>query len=211
LYKPLAAALLACGLGASPAQAQSGEDIGRALGGILANVLRQSQVASARRSWEQVDRDVLACFERRNNTTAEQLIQAAVPATDRRLQPYFDACSRELEQQRLAAAAAAERAEQERRAAEALAEQQRQAQLVAEAEAAAAREERRRQLVARYGADQATAILAGEVRVGMSAEAVREAVGAPQRVDRVAVGEEMWIYDNMRVVVLNNRVSFVRR
>jgi len=53
------------------------------------------------------------------------------------------------------------------------------------------RRARRVRLTARFGAEQAGAILAGEVLAGMSGEAVREALGEPRRVERVAAGEEM--------------------
>jgi len=105
---------------------------------------------------------------------------------------------------------AAVRAERERIAAEA-AEQRRQQQVAAEAAAAAAREARRDHLVPRFGSQQADAIIAREVLVGMTPEAVRESIGQPRRIERVAAGEEMWIYDSVRVVFLNNRVTFVRR
>jgi hypothetical protein len=104
---------------------------------------------------------------------------------------------------------AAARLERER--IEALAaEQRRQEQLAAEAAAAEALEARRQQLVSRFGATQAEAILAGQVQNGMTGEAVREALGEPRRIERAGLGEEMWTYDYVRVVLLNNRVTFVR-
>jgi hypothetical protein len=57
---------------------------------------------------------------------------------------------------------------------------------------------------------RATAILAGQVQTGMTSEAVREALGEPRRIERAGPGEEMWTYDYVRVVLLNNRVTFVR-
>jgi hypothetical protein len=131
------------------------------------------------------------------------------------------AARRRLEDDQRAARRAEENArriEEERRAAAARAEQQRleaaalEARRIAERAAAeAAREERRRDLISRFGAAHANAILAGDVAVGMSPDAVREALGAPRRIERVAPGEEMWVYDQLRVVLLNNRVTFVRR
>jgi|GEM_PF-2421762 len=216
----LALTLVAFG-GAASAQT-SEERIGDALGNLVVGAIQQARVESARRTWVEVDRGVLVCFERNNNVRVEQFIREAVSATDRRVRPYIQACTQQVAQERAAAAAAEARAADARAAAlvladqrrletEALAQRQEEARAIAEAAAVAQRDERRRQLVARYGADQASAILAGDARTGMSGEAVREALGEPQRVERVAPGEEMWTYNSVRLVLINNRVTFVRR
>jgi hypothetical protein len=119
------------------------------------------------------------------------------------------AARREREQRNAAARVEAQqqRAEAERLRREAEQRQQEEERRRLEAQ----REARRVSLTSRFGAETAALIQAGEVRIGMSGEAVREALGAPQRVERVAPGEEMWTYSNLRVVLLNNRVTFIRR
>jgi hypothetical protein len=198
------------------ATAQTSEErIGDAIGDLLVGAFQQARIESARRTWVEVDRDVLVCFERSNNVQVEQLIRQAISATDRRVRPYIQACTQQVSRERAAAAAAQARAmelaEQQRLEAEALAQRQEQERIAAEAAAAERRAVRRRELVTRYGAEDATAILAGEVRPGMSGEAVREALGVPQRIERVAPGEEMWTFSGLRVVLLNNSVTFIRR
>lgn len=119
------------------------------------------------------------------------------------------AAQREREQREAAERAETERQRQETERLRQEAEQRRQAEERRRLEAE--REARRASLISRFGAEMAALILAGEVRAGMSGEAVREALGAPQRIERVAPGEEMWVYSNVRLVLLNNRVTFIRR
>lgn len=74
----------------------------------------------------------------------------------------------------------------------------------------AAREKRRQAVVQQHGEAAADAILAGNVQKGMTMAQVRAAVGAPQKTQRIADGEEQWFYPNRRVVFSGGRVTFVR-
>jgi hypothetical protein len=65
--------------------------------------------------------------------------------------------------------------------------------------------------VERFGEANAEAILAGEIRVGMTRDAVLAARGAPSRREQVGSGEELWTYGAERVVILNGRVSYIGR
>jgi hypothetical protein len=53
-------------------------------------------------------------------------------------------------------------------------------------------------------------VACGQIRTGFTAEQARAALGAPGRVEQGA-GQEVWIYDRMKVVIADGRVSSVRR
>ena len=118
----------------------------------------------------------------------------------------------EAEAARQAAAAEKEQrlqaaAERSRQAAEAAAARKRQA-----AQAAAARAEREAQrsaVVAKYGAGAADAILAGQVKKGMTPQQVVAAKGQPAKREPITAGNEQWYYPGARIIFTNGRVSYV--
>ncbi|MDE2184966.1 MAG: hypothetical protein KGJ78_18280 [Alphaproteobacteria bacterium] len=84
---------------------------------------------------------------------------------------------------------------------------------IAQAEQARLRAEaRHRDLVARFGSDEAADIEAGRVTVGMSKAAVLEARGRkPDHKDIIPPDDEMWVYDNERISISKGKVTYVAR
>jgi len=70
-------------------------------------------------------------------------------------------------------------------------------------------EARHKQLVDTYGQAQADAIEGHTVLVGMSKDAVREALGAPDRVDTIPPDDEMWVYGPQRISISKGKVTYV--
>jgi hypothetical protein len=66
-------------------------------------------------------------------------------------------------------------------------------------------QERKNTLVAKFGQEAAQAILSGNVRIGMSQEAVTAAWGAPTEKRAVPPADEFWRYPNGRSVVFANK------
>lgn len=150
------------------------------------------------------DRQVIASIARVNSLmTAEQQLAAeqrrrdeATAAEQRRVQDAAKA--------RAAADAAARRDAATAQAADAKRKQ------AATAAAQAARAARRADLVAKYGTPIADAILAGQIKVGMTREQVIASRGPPSSKEALGGGEEMWRYGATKVVFSNGRVTFVR-
>lgn len=98
------------------------------------------------------------------------------------------------------------------------AEQQRQQAAREQAERAteaarqadAARNARRADLVARYGAATADAILAGRVSVGMSRDQVIASLGQPTSREPLTPTDEIWQYGSRRISFSNGRVAAIR-
>ncbi len=75
----------------------------------------------------------------------------------------------------------------------------------------AAQNARRNDLVSRYGATTADAILAGQVTAGMTPQQVIESRGQPNRREDLTPTEQIWHYGSERVMFSDGRVTFVRR
>lgn len=108
-------------------------------------------------------------------------------------------------------AAADRRARQaeERAAASAAAAARRKAAQTA-AEIAGAKARQHADVAAKYGADAADSIIAGTVRVGMSAAQARAAVGTSCVIRRFGADEELWTCGAKRIGFARGRVTFVR-
>lgn len=74
---------------------------------------------------------------------------------------------------------------------------------------AAARSARIEDLKARFPESWVPGILAGEVELGWSREAVREALGPPRKKLRTPDGAEMWSYPTRRVIFTDGKVTYV--
>ena len=72
-----------------------------------------------------------------------------------------------------------------------------------------AAEARHQGLVDKYGKAQADAIESHTVLIGMSKDAVREALGAPDRVDTIPPDDEMWVYGSQRISISKGKVTYV--
>ncbi len=70
-------------------------------------------------------------------------------------------------------------------------------------------EARHKDLVARFGSDEAQDIENDKVTVGMSKDAVREALGPPDRVDTIPPDDEMWVYGSERISISKGKVTYV--
>jgi hypothetical protein len=68
---------------------------------------------------------------------------------------------------------------------------------------------RHKQLVAKYGEKVAGAIESGKVLIGMSKDAVLEALGKPLSTQVIPPNDELWIYRSWRIVFENGQVSYV--
>jgi hypothetical protein len=80
----------------------------------------------------------------------------------------------------------------------------------AAAEAANAKAKQRASVAATYGAGAADSIIAGTVRVGMSAAQARAAVGTTCAIRRFGANEELWTCGAKRIGFAKGRVTFVR-
>ncbi len=107
----------------------------------------------------------------------------------------------ERQRTELAAAAERQRLEASRAEASRVAEEARRA---SETQAA-----RRANLTAKFGAQAATAILAGQINRGMTREQVLASRGNPTSRETISPSEEMWKYGNQRVVFSDGKVTFV--
>ncbi len=162
-----------------------------------------AQYADAQRLLPSGDRDVTEALARVTGLIAAQEV-AARQEEERQAAEAAAAQQAAAAEKRRRDQAAAERS---RQAAEAAAVQKRKA-----AQAAAAKAEqdaRRNAVVAKYGAGMADAILAGQVKKGMTAQQVLAAKGQPARRERITTGNEQWYYPGARIIFTNGRVSYI--
>lgn len=168
--------------------------------GAMARMFNKSIIESTQRAWAQVDPDVRSCLVRSNLNPAN-FADRCIKPDDHRAAQYVNACrqlverdrqAREAEQRRVAAQNEAR--ERERRAAAAVRAQQ---------------DARKRELVAKYGAETADAILAGKIIKDMGQEEVMEMRGAPLRKDVIPPHYELWVYADARVAFGNGKVTYV--
>lgn len=196
-------------------------------GDIITTILNNAIVQGARKSWQQIDVDVRNCIASQYNVTTDTLADQGIGANDARVANALQTCNQLVAQQRYQqqqeqarieeqqrvdreSEAAREKAEQNR-----LAEEKREAQEAERqrkedlAKADAERKAHHQMLVARFGEDFASAIEAGQLRKGMSKDAVREARGAPQRIEKIPPDDELWIYASDRIAITKGKVSYV--
>lgn len=83
----------------SSIQADSGNTVGKIFGAIIGGV----QKAEARKSWDAVDPEVLACLKFAG-LNVDLAIQKAIPATHPQLAPYVEQCQKRVTELRLRAA-----------------------------------------------------------------------------------------------------------
>lgn len=74
----------------------------------------------------------------------------------------------------------------------------------------AAKAKRRADVAAKYGTDAADNIIAGTVKVGMTAAQARAVVGGGCAIQRFGAGEEVWSCRGKRIGFAKGRVTFVR-
>ena len=158
--------------------------------GVMARMFNGDLIKRVTQSWESVGAETRSCVVRRTKTSVDQLIGQCIDPADNRVSRYVDTCRKEVEEARLA-----REAEERRRAA---------------AQATRERAEARRQaLIAQYGKNIATTILAGEVVNGMTAEQVVASVGKPQSKETIPPNFELWSYRDKRIALRDGQVSHV--
>jgi hypothetical protein len=161
------------------------------LGGCIqaVNQARAAQEQLARARQAQIDAAQRAAKEREE--AAERMAKEQADAAARARREQLDAIehARKLQQEAI--------------------DREHQAQLAAEAEAKAQKEERLSDLTAKYGADDAAYIVAGQVMMGMTTDEVLEARGRPGTKDIVPPSDELWGYSDTRIVLSNGKVTFI--
>jgi len=205
----LVAASITGAVGISPASAQNWGDL---LGGLINAAIVQNAI----KKWEKIDPQVRDCLANQYQGQPAQLAQQGIGPDDSRIVPYVHACEQQIAQARFQAEQA-ERARQaqieaQQRANEDAARAQQQAieaQAATEAAAKTQAAEHHRQLVAKYGADDAVAIEAGVVRKGMTKEAVLEARGEPNTKESIPPDAELWTYGSERISFANGKVTYI--
>lgn len=201
-------------------------------GDVFGAIIQQGMINNAVKKWNAVDVDVRQCLANSYGLNAGALAQQGIAPDDYRLRGQLANCRNQVaearaqaEQQReaeerdrlerqqaeeeaeKARAAAAEQAERDRAAA---AEAARKEELARQAQAKADAEARHKTLVARFGATQAVAIESGSVQVGMSREAVLEALGRPpDSRQSVPPDDELWVYGSERISISKGRVTYI--
>lgn len=145
-------------------------------------------------SWMEVDDAVKQCLIGKYNISPDELAKKRIKATDRRIARRIESCREDIEKIRL-------QKEHE--------EGERQAEMAAQAEAKKRKEARRRDLTAKYGPEIADAIVSGRVLIGMTKSQVIEARGQPDRIEKIPPNDELWIYDDDRIVFEGERVTYV--
>ncbi len=182
------------------------------LEGPLGKLLGGLGVTSADDSWQKLDPGVRQCVIKRLGMSVQELGRRCVTPTDQRVQPHVQSCSASVEKQKRDQAAA----DEAKRKAEArtrelqqqAAAREREAKQAAEAAAQERKDARRRELAEKYG-DNADAILAGQIRQGMTKQEVFEARGAPRGRDVVPPMDELWRYNSGRVVFTDGKVTYL--
>lgn len=164
-------------------------------------VAQARQTAAAReaaaRSWNAIDPDVLQCLTNSYSFVPAQLMQQGIGADDPQIANQMIACREAIAQKQ-------KQVEEQQHAMEAAHE--------AEEKAAKERAEaRHKDLVAKFGKEKTDAIENGRVTVGMSKDAVREALGAPNNVESIPPDDEMWVYGSERIAISNGKVTYVGR
>jgi hypothetical protein len=201
-HRSLVAAIVLAGALVLPGAAFA-QDLGNAVANAIINSINRATINRASQSWDAVDKDVQTCLTTQHNLDISQLIQSGIGAADRRVRDPVAACNQFVAQQRVISQQQEQQRVEAEQAAAALAAEQAQ-------RAEADRDARRQQLVTRYGATTANAILSGHVLVGMNREQVLAARGEPNRREQLTPTDEMWHYGGERVVFANGRVTFVR-
>lgn len=195
-------------------------DAGSQIVGDFIDALIEAGKADRRKkayeAWKRLEGPIIGCLRQKYRIEPNNLIQRGIGPEDKRVRPYIASCQEELRQ---AQARAAEEERQRRLAAAAQAERERLAQEAAEREIkrreeaeaariAAEREARIRDLNSRFPHSWVPKIIAGEIELGWTREAVREALGPPRSVVRTPDGSEMWTYDSLKVVFTNGKVTY---
>ncbi|HEB86166.1 MAG TPA: hypothetical protein ENI68_03995 [Gammaproteobacteria bacterium] len=187
---------------AAPAVAADTGGIVRGIFGAMMGAVREGEVKN---EWKKVAGKVKTCLSKRINVTIDQLVQKDIYPADPRLRFYMQACEQEV-------AEAHARLQHERRITELRREQEeaaKEAAAVRNARARAQKVARHRELVAKYGANMASAIEARQVRIGMTKEATIDAIGKPNRREIIPPSNELWYYGTDRVAFTNGKVTYV--
>jgi hypothetical protein len=168
--------------------------------GAMARMFNKSIIESTQQAWAQVDPEVRSCLVRSNLNPAN-FADRCIKPDDHRAAQYVNACRQLVERERQA-----RDAEQRRVAAQ---NEARERERQAAAAARARQEARKRELVAKYGAETADAILAGKIVKDMGQEEVMEVRGAPLRKDVISPQYELWVYADARIAFGNGKVTYV--
>lgn len=182
----------------------------------MGSMINAAIIANARNSWMRVDEDVRSCMIHQQHAPLDAWVNQGITAEDYRVASYVQACQQAVAVAR-AQQQAAERARQAQQEAEEQArreqaeadERARQEQLAAEAAAKAQKEARRRELVGKYGVEIADAILAGQVRPGMTKDQVLASRGNPEKKEVIPPSDELWQYGSERIAMTNGKVTYV--
>jgi hypothetical protein len=194
-------------------------DGGRIIGDIIGIIIEGAKAERQKKaynSWVQQDSYVIECLRRVHGIEPNDLVQKGITASDARVQPYIRNC---LELKRQAAARAEEEARRRDQAAREELDRQRAAQEqmeleerreaeAAEARRTAEREAHAKDLRDRFPAAWVPKILAGEIELGWTREAVMASLGEPRSRVRTPDGTEMWTYQTMKVVFTNGKVTY---
>ncbi len=198
-----------------PARADAGEVVGGLID-LLMKAAEAERQKKAYEGWKRYEGPVVGCLRENFRIEPNDLVQRGIGPDDKRVQPYITACQDAL---RKAQAQAIEADRQRREAVAAETERQRraieevelEAKRAAEAEAArvaAQRDAHVKDLKSRYPSEWVPKIMAGEVELGWSREAVRESLGAPRSAVRTPDGSEMWTYGGRRVIFTGGKVTY---
>lgn len=194
-------------------------DAGDIIGGLIDLAIKAAEAEQRKKAydgWKRYEGPVVGCLRDSFRIEPNDLVQRGIGPNDKRVQPYITQCqdairraeAQAIEADRQRRAAAAAEAERQRLAIE---EAELAAKRAADAEAAriaAQREARISSLKSRFPSNWVAKIVAGDVELGWSQEAVRESLGAPKSVVRTPDGSEMWSYQGRRVVFTAGKVTY---